>query len=269
VAIIASRHHSIVRTFRAAARGDDDRALIDGWHLLHEASASGMAIDMVALSADALGPPERRLVQRLERDVEIVRVTASVMDALSPVRSASGVVALIAKKEWPFPALLAPAPALVVLTTDVQDPGNAGAIIRSAEAAGATGVILAGASADPWSWKALRAAMGSTFRIPSVRDDETVHVCDRLAGAGVRLVAATPRDGVTLYDADLRRPTAILIGGEGPGVPSELLARADERLTIPMAAAVESLNAAVAAALVVYEAARQRRYQPSARQDHR
>jgi RNA methyltransferase, TrmH family len=165
----------------------------------------------------------------------------------------------VRKRRWPPNALVEPPPALIVMATDLQDPGNVGAVVRSAEAGGATGVMLTGASADPWGWKALRAAMGSTFRMPVVSATDALTGCDRIASAGVRVIAATPRDGPAMYEVDLRGPVAIVIGGEGAGVTPDLLARADERLTIPMAAGVESLNAAVAAALLVYEAARQRR----------
>ena len=154
--------------------------------------------------------------------------------------------------------MLKPAPALVLAAAGLQDPGNAGAIIRSAAAAGATGVVLDELSADPWGWKTLRAAMGSTFRLPIVTAGDALSACDRICRAGTRLIAATPRDGVSLYETDLQGPVAIVIGGEGAGISAALLERADERLTIPMAEGVESLNAAVAAALVVYEAARQR-----------
>jgi TrmH family RNA methyltransferase len=240
----------------ALSRGDDTRALIDGWHLLHDAVAAGMAIDTVALAGRPPTASDDALMRGLGSHV--VEVNASVMDALSPVRSPSGVVAIVMKRTWPFQALFAHAPALVVIVDGVQDPGNVGAIIRAAEAGGASGVVLTGASADPWGWKALRAAMGSTFRVPVVVDADPIAVCDRLREAGVRVLATTPRDGTSMYDADLREPVAIAIGSEGAGLSVALTERADARLTIPMTAGVESLNAAVAAALAVYEVRRQR-----------
>ena len=257
VAIVTNRQHAIVKTCRAVARGDAERALIDGWHLLHDAVAAGLAIDTVAVVGTPPTAADAALVHRLGRYV--VPVSASVMDALSPVRSPSGVVAIVSQKTWPFAALLSPAPALVVIADGLQDPGNMGAVIRAAEAGGASGVLITGASANPWGWKALRAAMGSTFRLPVVAEPAVMRACDRLRAAAVRLLATTPRDGAPLYEIDLRGPAAVLIGGEGPGLPADLIARADTRLSIPMADPVESLNAAVAAALVVYEAARQRR----------
>jgi TrmH family RNA methyltransferase len=259
VARITSRQHAVVKTFRAVARGDESRALIDGWHLLHEAAASGLTIDMVALAHPPDAPADELLIRQLEPTGALVSVTSSVMDAVSPVRTPSGVVAIVQKRQWDVASLFTAQPSLVVLAVDLQDPGNAGAVIRSAEAGGASGVILAGASTDAWNWKALRAAMGSTFRVPVFNERDPRAALARLRAAGLNVIATTPHDGAEMYDVDLAAPCVIVIGGEGPGLPPELLNHANERLRIPMAAGVESLNAAVAAAVVVYEAARQRR----------
>jgi len=140
----------------------------------------------------------------------------------------------------------------------VQDPGNVGAIVRVAEAAGSTGLVAAAGSASPFGWKALRGSMGSALRLPvvaGVTADEAVAIG---RGRGCRIVAAVPRDGRPIFDADLAGPLVILIGGEGRGLPGPLADAADERVTIPMQAPVESLNAAVTAALLLYEARRQR-----------
>lgn len=175
-----------------------------------------------------------------------------------PVRTPAGVVALARRRESTRDDLLTPAPALVVVAADVQDPGNAGAIVRAAEAAGATGVVMAGTSADPWGWKVLRAAMGSVFRLPVRRERETADALRALARDGLRVIAAVPDGAAPPSAVDFTRPCALLLGGEGPGLDPALVAAADARVTIPMRRPVESLNVAVAAALLVYEAARQR-----------
>ena len=113
--------------------------------------------------------------------------------------------------------MLTPAPALVLAATGLQDPGNAGAIIRSAAAAGATGVVLDELSADPWGWKALRASMGSAFHLPVVRSRALATLIGDWRRAGVRIVATVPRGGVPMYDVDFTQPTAVLLGGEGAG----------------------------------------------------
>ena len=147
---------------------------------------------------------------------------------------------------------------MVLMLSQVQDPGNVGAIIRAAEACGATGVVAGEGTADPFGWKALRGAMGSTFRVPVATGHTLAEAVAAARAAGLRVFATGARDGTPLAACDLRGPSAILFGGEGAGLPQDLQDASDERLTIPMRPPVESLNVAIAAALVLYEAARQR-----------
>src|SRR5439155_7795550 len=155
-------------------------------------------------------------------------------------------------------AVYAGAHTLLLLVVDVQDPGNTGAIIRVAEAGGATGVIASGATADPFGWKALRGSMGSALRLPVVRASVSTDTIAEARRHGCRVIATVPRDGRPLYEVDFSGPVAILIGGEGHGLAPALVDTADERVSIPMQPPVESLNAAVSAGLIVYEAHRQR-----------
>jgi len=257
---IASRQNPLVARYREAARGETpDVLLIDGVHLVAEALAAGMRIRHAAVKSDVMNITEiGALVDKLTRsNVDVVAVSASVMDALSPLRSPSTFVALADRPDVSEAAVYRD-DALVVIAIDVQDPGNVGAIVRVAEAGGATGVIAAGASANPFGWKALRGSMGSALRLPLlVRSDADRAVADARA-RGCRIVATAPRGGRSLADVALSGPVAILIGGEGPGLPPSLIDGADDRVTIPMQPPVESLNAAVTAALIVYEARRQR-----------
>src|SRR5439155_346809 len=131
-------------------------------------------------------------------------------------------------------------------------------IVRAAEAAGATGVVSAGASANPFGWKALRGSMGSALRLPTFAAADAATALADARRRGCRIVATAPRGGTSIFALDLKGPVAVLIGGEGPGLPAALTDAADERVTIPMQAPVESLNAAVTEALIVYEAKRQR-----------
>jgi TrmH family RNA methyltransferase len=255
---ITSRQHSIVRAFKMAARGESEHALLDGWHLLHDAVAAGIAVNTIALSDVPPTPRDRSLIDHLSPRCEVLTVTHAVMAAMSPVRTPTGVVALAARQTHPLGDLWQPDPALVLVAVDIQDPGNAGAIVRSAEAGGATGVVFVGASADPWGWKALRAAMGSTFRVPIARIAEVATLCREARHAGLKIVSTVPRGGIMMYDVDLRGPSAVLIGSEGHGLDPSWVDAADEQLTIPMKPPIESLNVAVAAALLIYEARRQR-----------
>ena len=255
---ITSRQHPIVKEFRELARGGGPLMLLDGWHVLGEAVNAGIAVQTVAVC----GPPtadEQTLIDRAVRaNARIVAVSGSVLNALSPVNSPTGVVASARKPVADAASLLTPPPALVLAAFGVQDPGNSGALIRSASAAGATGVIVDEATADPWSWKAVRASMGSVFHLPVIRTRNPIVTLSQWKASGLSVIAAMPRGGTPMHDMDLTRPVAILLGGEGPGLSADVLEAADARISISMHGAVESLNVAVAAALILFEAKRQR-----------
>jgi len=258
---ITSRHNPLVARFRDAARGGADAVmLLDGAHLVADALAADVELHVAAVTATAQQTPAiHELVGRLsDRGVDVVPVSAPVMDAISPVRSASAIVALAARPtDRGADMYKGPAP-LVVVAVDIQDPGNVGAIVRVAEAAGASGVVAAGGSAQPFGWKALRGSMGSALRLPIGGGDPAAAIAIARRHR-CRIVATVPRAGRTLFDLDLTGPAALLVGGEGAGLTAALIDSADERVTIPMQPPVESLNAAVTAAVVLYEARRQRR----------
>ncbi|MBI2833633.1 MAG: RNA methyltransferase [Acidobacteria bacterium] len=262
---ISSRRNPLVDAFRALKKhrgADEDRILVDGAHLLADACAAGLRIDVAALSARALhedDPDTGRLRDALlAAGGHVVAVTDAVLEVISPVTTPSGFVAIARRPRPRLEDFFRPRPSLVVILVGVQDPGNVGATIRAAEAGHATGVITAGRSADPYGWKALRAAMGSAFRLPVLSFPDLPGVLESVRKHGVRVVATSPRDGVSVHAADLTAPLAFLIGGEGSGLDDRVIASADGLVSIPMRAPVESLNTAVAAALFVYEASRQR-----------
>jgi RNA methyltransferase, TrmH family len=260
---LSSRQHPLVATCRALARGRDaggDRVLLDGLHLVTDALAAGVELTTIAFTARALASPEgARLAVALQATArDIVEVSEPMMAAMSPVSSPSGVIAIAARPASSLARALASTPQLVVVAADVQEPGNVGAIVRAAEACGATGVAFCGASADPFGWKALRGSMGSALRLPVVAGIALEEALAAARGRGVRVVATLPAGGQRPDALDLSAPTALVFGGEGPGLSDAVLAGADARVSIPMRAPVESLNVAVAAALLVYEAARQR-----------
>ena len=238
--------------------------LLDGAHLVADAIAATVVFQLAAVTPASRDARDiRALVDALERrHVEVNTVSASVMNAASPVKTPSGIVALAECPAAAADRLYAGPAALVVAAVDVQDPGNLGAIVRVAEAAGATGFVAAGGSANPFGWKALRGSMGSALRLPIASQAEADEAVADAKRHGCRVIAAVPRDGRSLFDVDLTGPIAVLIGGEGQGLPPSLVEAADERLMIPMLAPVESLNAAVTAALIVYEARRQRQSRP-------
>ena len=257
---ISSRSNPLVARFRDAARtrGASGTLLLDGEHLVEEALASSVALDVVAL-ADDIVDTNPQLVDRLERTgVDVVGVTSQVMAAMSPVKQPTGLVALARATAASLDEVLADAPQLVVVLQGVQDAGNVGAIVRAADGCGATGLIATESTADPFGWKALRGAMGSTFRIPIATRQPTAATLARLRVHGVSIVATVPRDGTPLPGFSFTGPVAIVLGGEGPGLLPDAVAQADERLSIPMRQPVESFNVAITAALILYEAAKQR-----------
>jgi TrmH family RNA methyltransferase len=256
--IISSRQHALVKRVRALARDGGVEVLLDGWHLVDEALDATVPLDLVAVTGERSEAEARVLARAVARGARVHHVTRAVMDALSPVRSPTGVVAIARRPAHNPDAVLEPAPALVPVGLGIQDPGNVGALIRSAAASGATGVVFDTDSADPWGWKALRASMGSGFRLPVARVQDVPALVEAWRTRGIKAVAAVPREGTPMYTIDFARPTALLLGGEGSGLPDGLAARADGRVTIPMTGRIESLNVAAAAAVLLYEARRQR-----------
>ena len=259
---IASRHNPIVKTFRALVRGREDTLLLEGVTLVQEALSAGVRVSAVAFSSRLLTEPDadtgRLLALLAKTDARLLSVSPTVMGAISPVRTPSGVVGIADRKNLPLDRVFAGTPPLVLILAGVQDPGNVGAVVRAADAAGATGVVACEQTADPFGWKALRGAMGSTFRFPVAARQPVGLAVATARLHGLRVLATTPRVGRPMHDVDFTGPTAILLGGEGSGLEPDVEQLADDRVSIPMRAPVESLNVAVSAALVVYEAYRQR-----------
>lgn len=258
---IASRQNPIVKRFRDLARAGSSAGtmLLDGEHLLEEALGAGVTIDVAAFADRLVRERLAPLVARAAAaGARTIAVPDQILFAMSPAKNPSGAVAIAQYRTASLADVLgAPSP-LILLLHEVQDPGNVGAIVRAAEACGASGIVTSDGSADPFGWKALRGAMGSTFRLPIAVRQGLADAVAQAREAGIRIFATVPRGGTSLAVADLRGPAAVILGGEGPGLPDALAAAADERITIPMRPPVESLNVATAAALVVYEAARQR-----------
>jgi TrmH family RNA methyltransferase len=191
---------------------------------------------------------------------DVVAVSEPVLRAMSPAPAPSGVVAIAELVPVALDHAFARPPQLVLIAFDLQDPGNAGALIRSAEAFHATAVIFCGTGADPFGWKVLRGSMGSVFRLPVIGRADGHDAIAAGRAAGLTLIAALPASGQSVLDVDLTGPIACLLGGEGPGLDPVFVSAADRKVSIPMAAGVESLNVSVAAAVLAWEADRQRRF---------
>jgi TrmH family RNA methyltransferase len=252
--VITSRANASVKQLRAAfagqARLSGGLVAIEGDHLVDEALRSGLVFKTLFLS-------ERRPVSgSLPRSVQVLRLAQDVFQSCVETQSPQGIAALLVPPVGSVEAMLKATP-LILIAAGLQDPGNLGTLIRSAEAFGATGVLTTPGTVCPWNQKSIRASAGSVFRVPLATLDAAAIAMLRQHHVG--LLAATANASTSIEAAQLRSPIAILIGNEGGGLSPDDLALTDERIAIPMPGPVESLNAAVAGSLLLYEAARQRR----------
>jgi TrmH family RNA methyltransferase len=264
--LITSRDNQHLKLFRAALRDGylpaENLIAIEGPHLVEEALHSGSQIVTVLASPtadkflDALPPTDRK-------ELKLLRTTEKLFDQISGTEHPQGVAALIKPREYTLDDLTRGIP-LIVALFGVQDPGNVGAAIRSAEAFGATGVVTTKGTADPWSAKAMRASAGSALRIPLLRGLSPAIALAQFRAAGLALIATTSKSSPSSASSssprtpNFRAPLALLIGNEGSGLPPEIRRSADSTFAIPMTGPVESLNAAIAASVILYEAQRQR-----------
>jgi TrmH family RNA methyltransferase len=263
MSVITSRQNPIVRTFRELARQPDasgTRLLLDGAHLIREAITAGVQLETVAVVRSRATGTEEADVARAagNHGARVVTVSDSAFTAVSPVRAPSGLVAIARRERIDADDICRQENGFVLIAVDVQDPGNMGSLIRAGEAGGITGVLVCGSSASPFSWKAVRGSMGSILRVQVAAGLTTDGALSCIRKAGGRVVAAVPRDGRNPDAVSWRGRVALLIGGEGSGLSDADVRRADELVTIPMAEPVESLNVAVAGAILVYAARRQR-----------
>lgn len=235
------------------ARREQGVTLAEGLHLVSEAFAAKAPIAALIIARRAAGIEAVAALENeaYKRGIEIVHLDDGCYDKISELESPEGVAVTVSIAEAPLAALLTSSARLLV-AAGVQDPGNAGALVRTAEAAGASGCVFLG-GIDLSHPRFLRGAQGSTFRLPcsSALPPDFLKA---LAATRIRLLAAQMREGVDYLSADYTPPVAILVGGEGQGIPDSLLAAAKARLLIPMTPPVESLNVAVAAGILLYEA---------------
>jgi TrmH family RNA methyltransferase len=265
VRLVQSKQNGRLKELRRAMAhpGREARGLaaIEGPNLLGEALRAGLRIDCTFVAQEA-----QHLLDgfHLPPETDVLLVPNELLTSALATETPQPVAALVEPFDWIWRDILQggvedsnQAPPLIVVLAGLQDPGNLGAIVRSAEAFGATGIVCLPGTASAWNPKAVRASAGSVFRVPllSVSAEE---VFAHLREARVKILTTALRDAEPADHADLAGPVAFLIGNEGNGVPAELAAQADAAVTIPCPGPVESLNASVAASVLLYEASRQR-----------
>jgi len=260
---VTGRHNALLKIVRRAfARGEltpEGECAVEGMRIVEEAIRSGLHLRAVLFSESGRARAGRLLPQ-VANHVETLLVPDKLFTSLVPSETPQGVAALVRVKSYALEQLLGAGengPALVVCVAGVQDPGNLGTILRSAEAFGASGVLLGENTVSAYNSKAVRASAGSVFRVP-LRSQELKTALPALRGHGLRLLATSSHQGTTVSDAQLTLPLALLVGSEGAGLAREIMPQVDEVVDIPHSPRVESLNVGMAASIALYEAARQR-----------
>ena len=260
---IEGRHNPLVKqlrqAFSRAELTETGDCAIEGLRILEEAIRSGLRFSVVFF---------RESAPQIGAQVDTLLLPDKLFDSLVPSESPQGVAALVRLKEFSLDDVLETERLQVgpiVVLAGLQDPGNLGTILRSSEAFGSAGVILGEGTVSPFNSKVVRASAGSVFRLPVIHGHgksgaaKLEEVSEKLRARGVRLIATSSHKGTSLDQADLKGAVAIFFGNEGSGLPREVMAKMDESIVIPHTAQVESLNAGVAASIVLYEAARQRK----------
>jgi RNA methyltransferase, TrmH family len=256
---VAGRHNQKLKDLRSSFRRAELTArgecAIEGVKLLEEALRSGLLPGSVFFSESAR-PLAERLLPQISAHTETLVLPDALFKSIVPSETPQGVAALVKLAAFPIKQLLGRASGgPFVVAAGLQDPGNLGTIFRSAEAFGAAGMFLTEGTVSPYNWKVLRGSAGSIFRLPFLQIS-SVELIPLLRTGKVRMLASSSHQGTPLPQISWTLPLAIFIGNEGAGLAHNLMREMDETLAIPQAAQVESLNAGVAASIVLYEARR-------------
>ncbi len=265
---LTSATNSLVKVFRRALAEGMTR---DGWlcgegpHFLEEALKPGsQAIVHSVLLAAGSAEGHRSLLAQLPRESEVATIPDRLFGQLAGTQAPQGIAALVELPGSDLKAVVSSQNAILVVACGLQDPGNMGTIIRSADALGASAVVALAGTVSPFNPKAVRSCVGSIFRMPVFVSVMPRTLFKLLRDSGVRIIGADRHSAVDVSHADLRGAVAVLVGQEAAGLPPEISREADQLLSIPIRKEADSLNAATAAAIFLYEIARQRnfRYQP-------
>ncbi|GBG38623.1 TrmH family RNA methyltransferase [Mycobacterium montefiorense] len=249
----SARVAAAVKLHRHVVRRRSNQFLAEGPNLVESACARGLVREVFVTELAAQRYATLLAAQRCPVHVVTERAAKALSDTVTP----AGLVAVCDLPATGLRQALAGSPRLVAVAVEISEPGNAGTLIRLADAMGAAAVILAGRSVDPYNGKCLRASAGSIFSLPVVSAPDVDAVFTAVRSAGLQVLATTVDGGTRLDEADelLSRPTAWLFGPESHGLPEEITDQADQRVRIPMSGGAESLNVAAAAAICLYQSA--------------
>jgi TrmH family RNA methyltransferase len=234
---------------KRSARRKEGKFVVEGPHLVEEA---GDKINYIIYCE------KLPIVKKLEEEgVPAIKISREQYEEISGVEAPQGVLGVVRQFSYQFRDVIREDKTLIVFCVGVQDPGNLGTIIRSADAFGASGVILSKGTVDLYNPKVVRSTMGSLFHLPIVNTEDELETIEHLKQKNVKIVATTVSAPKTCYEADLKQSLAILVGNEGAGLEKQVVKLADEEVKIPMAGQAESLNVGVSTAVLLYEALRQ------------
>ncbi len=233
--------------------------LIEGVKMVEEALRDNLGVLTVIASPSLMRHHGKGILKLAEsRGVDVIWITERLMDTVTESKTPQPIIAVVQMRQYREEALIANSANLIIVAHQLQDPGNLGTIIRSAEAAGASGIAVSPRTVDPYNAKTVRASMGSILRLPVVSAGDLPAFLQECRQKGFQTIATVLTGEKTHFDIDLTMPTAVILGQEGAGLPGEVMADIDLQIRIPMANTVESLNVATAAAVILYEAIRQR-----------
>ena len=243
---------------RRSARQAERAFVAEGAKVVHQALDGPGGVDTLFVDPAAAGPFEAEVVERATAaGCRVLELAPGVLERVAGTVTPQPLLAVVPMLDRPLDQL--GRDGLIVVCADVRDPGNLGTVLRSAEAAGARGVVCAEGTVDPYNPKCVRASAGALFHVPLVVGGTTLQVLAQLAGWGLRRLGTSARAGDSLWATDLTGPLAIVLGNEASGLPAAIDAGLDGHVTIPIEGRSESLNVGMAATVLVYEAARQRR----------
>jgi TrmH family RNA methyltransferase len=260
---ITSKDNNVIKHLRSLSdpkqRKKEKVFLIEGVKMVEEAIRNKAGVKMVVASPALVQHHGKAVLNLAEAgSIDILWISEKLMDAVSESKTPQPVMAVVRMKEHTEDELFAHGSKLFVIAHQLQDPGNLGTIIRTAEAVAAAGIALTPNTVDPYSAKAIRASMGSILRLPVVSVGEIEAFVKRCKKTGFQTVATVVTGEKSHFEIDLTKPTAVILGQEGAGLPQHIMSAVDIRVRIPMSETIDSLNVATSSAVILYEALRQR-----------
>ncbi|AGK97911.1 TrmH family RNA methyltransferase [Clostridium pasteurianum] len=256
--VIKSKDNSTIKEIKKLQekkyRNLYNKFIVEGFRFVSEALDSKFHVCYIIISETIEEKFKKlRLNEKVKDDTKLIKVSESILKSICSTDNPQGIAAVVSNKE----TIMDYNEGFYILADKIQDPGNMGTIIRTADAAGAKGVIITKGAVDIYNGKALRSTMGSIFKIPIILDEDLKHV-KSLKQQGFKIVTSSLDTEYNFYDVDLTGKIIIVVGNEGSGISEEIYSLSDEKVKIPMPGNTESLNVGIAAGIMMFEAVRQK-----------